>query len=284
MKARIKMKIINILTISTFLLGCGSSFSSSKDGIENIAGNDNSDVAGIMNVAGSNNDAGSNSIAGTTNNSAGAMNETAGSMNSSGAGGIENVGGDNSAGQMNNGGANNAGNSGANNNAGAGGAACKPLTCDIYAGNHNYELYPNTILNKNLIASGEQFFGVGPRYPTSCGIISDGCGKMLDCSGCGSYEQCKFENDHIDITIKEPTFIVDVPNTGTSNICGGGCDLVPQKSCGANDKGTVYYCMTPPTDYTTNPPDPSCTLAGTQGVMLPRSANTIIAAVFCCTK
>lgn len=146
MKARFKMKIINILTISAILIGCGPSFTSGKEAIENTAGADNFGDAGI-------------------NNEAGSMNNTAGS----GSGGMENVAGKDSIGGNN---------SAGSNSAGAGGATCKPkVTCETYAISHSSST-PNT---EKRVACGPLVDDCGnmiqcggcPDYYGACGSPTD---------------------------------------------------------------------------------------------------------------
>lgn len=246
------MKILNTISVSVFLMGCGSSFTSGKEGVENMAGSGDSGEAGITDIADS------NSTAGATNNSAGSMNDTAGNSNNSGGvgnvSGTNSVGGNNSAGQMNSGGSNNAGNSGANNG-GVGGLSCKPkITCETYA------------ISKSSIVNNTE-------KRVTCGPLIDDCGNVIQCGGCPDYYgACGSGTDTVDQTAG--TYNKDaIP--GIPNICGGGCFLYHANSAPDGNIGSTYYCYNSPYNdpakLKANPPDATCTFYS----FLPNDTNAI---------
>lgn len=152
---------------------------------------------------------------GTAGNAGAAGDNTGGSTNTGGQAGM--------AGSINTGGM--GGVAGSPNTGGTGGV-CVPKTCDTYS-------YAKT-----------------GKTGLACGVISDGCGNVIDCGGCDDMYECGGDNVKTDYqlgdtinTTEETTLI----GTGTTNICNGGCAFTnygPAISA-CNTKPGTYPAMCP---------------------------------------
>ena len=242
------------------LSGCGDKFSA--ESVNNIgeAGFANSE-AGFSN-------------AGTAGLSTGGSDlETGGST-----AGVSNIGG--SSGMVNIGGSMSHG-----GNAGTGGAACKPLTCEDYAktlASHNSynQIYPNTV-QKNI----SENYNHKNVNVVECGMMSDNCGGTINCGSCKDpYQVCYEGGGAYDYSFHHYTINTQMPEQPIlqllppidANICTGGCNYLPGKTCPLAypyNLYQVYACFNPPADYETNPPDPSC-------ILVPGKFQNGI--VFCC--
>ena len=243
------MKILNILTISMILSGCGnSSFTAvdetgSEAGANNEAGavNDGGkidDIAGNAGISGNSSSVGGNEENGGSSGSL-SIGGSAGSisMNMAGSGGLPNIAG------MNFGGT-----GGMENN-------CKPITCDSYS------------LDKAKTAG------------LSCGSMDDGCGHMLDCGNCNSHSNCGGNSIKLD-----PSNSNEMPKTvvGVPNICTDSCiqsyyssDQICQNDTSENPKHYVYY-VSCSMDFT-DPPKTDC-------VKITEQNQSLYTSTWCCVS
>ena len=145
-----------IPVIATFTLACGSE-SSHRTVLVNAGG-----AAGVAGASGA---------------------SASGGSGSGGSGGIENDGGAGSGGSASGGAAGDAGSAGTGNVGGVGGSAGS--AAGSASGGTGGTCVPKTCLTIAYEKSG------GNPEAEACGIVSDGCGNVIDCGGCEwEYAEC----------------------------------------------------------------------------------------------